>query len=123
MVFLRQQRRSVAITALFYVFFVLVSGTALVQADGEEPFVGVIKKIARDRIIAKVTERCDSGLSVGEEIVLFITNDTTILSNKSMKVIPLKRLSVGSSVWIKPDTLPNNNVEASILIVEKRRAR
>lgn len=122
MVFLRQQKKSVAIMALFQVFFVLVLGTTLVQADGEEPFVGVIKKIARDRIIAKVTERCDSVRSVGEEIMLLITKDTTI-RNSSMKVIPLKRLSVGSSVWIKPNTLSNNDVEASILIVEKRRAR
>lgn len=122
MLFLRQQRRSVAITALFYVCFVLVSGTALVQADGEEPFVGVIEKISGDTITIRVTEENQSALSVGDEVTLFITKDTTI-RDESLDIVPFKRLFVGSSVRVKPNTLPNKDVEASILIVEKRRAR
>ena len=114
----RQQNKSVALFILVYLFFLLVSGPAVVHADGEEPFVGVIEEILSGRITIKVTQAGYSERTVGEQVTLLITTDTTI-RDASRQIIPFERLSVASSVWIKPNTLPNKDVEASIVIVER----
>jgi hypothetical protein len=114
----RQYNKSVALVILVPLFFLLISGSTLVQADGEEPFVGVIEEILSDRITVKVTQARYSERTVGEQVSLLITTDTTI-RDASRKVIPLERLSVAYSVWIKPNTLPNKDVEASIVIEER----
>jgi len=118
MIVIRQQNKSVALIILVHLFLLLVSGPAVVQADGEEPFVGVIEEILSDRITVKVTEARYSARTVGEQVSLLITTDTT-MRDASRKVIPFERLSVASSVWIKPNTLPNKDVEASIVIEER----
>jgi hypothetical protein len=114
----RQQNKTVALVILVHLFLLLISGSALVHADGEEPFVGVIEEILSDRITVKVTQARYSERIVGEQVLLLITTDTT-MRDASRKVIPFERLSVASSVWIKPNTLPNKDVEASIVIEER----
>jgi hypothetical protein len=114
----RQHNKSVALVIWVFLFLLLISGSALVHADGEEPFVGVIEGILSDRITVKVTEARYSERIVGEQALLLITTGTTI-RDASRKVIPFERLSVASSVWIKPNTLPNKDVEASIVIEER----
>ena len=118
MIVIRQQNKSVALIILVHLFLLLISGPAVVHADGEEPFVGVIEQILSDGITVKVTQTRYSERTIGEQVSLLITTDTTI-RDASRKVIPFERLSVASSVWIKPNTLPNKDVEASIVIVER----
>lgn len=114
----RQQNKTVALVILVHLFLLLISGSALVHADGEEPFVGVIEEILSDRITVKVTQARYSERIVGEQVSLLVTTDTTI-RDASRKVISFERLPVASSVWIKPNTLPNKDVEASIVIEER----
>ena len=69
----RQQNKSVALFILVHLFFLLVSGTAIVHADGEEPFVGVIDQILSDRITITVTQAGYSERTVGEQVTLLIS--------------------------------------------------
>ncbi len=120
MTLIRQLNKSLAMVALCQAFFLLVVWTGAVRADGEEPFVGVIKEIGRGMITAEVTKQCDSIRGVGDEVVLLITSGT-VTRDKSMKVISSRRLRIGTTVRVQPNTLSNRDVEASILIVENRR--
>ena len=114
MVCVREQKKSFTLVVLCQVFFVLVSATALVLADGEEPFVGVIKKIAADSNIVEVLRDNPAGRTAGEKITVLIREDPRII-DKSRNLIGFERLSVGSVVRIKPITRPNKDVEADII--------
>jgi len=122
MTLVRQQERLLTIVALCLAFFLLITWTRVAQADGEEPFVGVIKKIDENMITVEVTKQCDSLREMGDEVMLLITRGT-ITRDNSMKIISSKRLRVGLTVRVQPNTLSNRDVEASILIVENRRER
>ena len=111
-----------AFVAVLHMLVVLLLGTVLVQADGEEPFVGKIKSIAVNSMVIELTENKGSLRTAGDEVTLLVGKDTTI-RNEARRIIPFKRLKVGSLVWIKPNTLSNKDVKACIVIVEKRRAR
>jgi hypothetical protein len=119
MIAMRQHIKSLIIVGVCHVFFLLASGTALVQADGEEPFVGVIKKMAADRILVEVIRNNPAGRTVGEKIMVLIRENPRII-DKSRNLIGFKRLSVGSVVRIKPITRPNNDVEAGIIYLVGR---
>jgi hypothetical protein len=114
MSFASQPKKAVALVLLFQVFFPLFFGTAVVQADGEEPFVGVIDRILSDRITVAVTQARYSERTVGEKITVLIREDPRII-DKSRNLIGFERLSVGSVVRIKPITRPNKDVEADII--------
>lgn len=116
---MREQKTLVAFVAIFQVLFLLVSGTALVQADGEELFLGKIKKMAADRIVVEVMRNNPAGRTVGEKMTLLMGEHTKI-RDSSQNLIPFKRLSVGSVVWIRPHTRPNNDVEAVIIYLVER---
>ncbi|MBW2265471.1 MAG: hypothetical protein JRF28_04770 [Deltaproteobacteria bacterium] len=115
-------KRLLTIVALCPVLLFLIVWTSVSQADGEEPFVGVIKKIDENMITVEVTKQCDSLREMGDEVMLLITRGT-ITRDNSMKIISSKRLRVGLTVRVQPNTLSNRDVEASILIVENRRER
>jgi hypothetical protein len=121
MISVRQQKTSIAFGILLHLFFLLVSGPAVVHADTEEPFVGVIEDLSKDSITVRVTKVLYSPRAVGDQVRLLITKDTTIreIKGRSSKVIPFERLSVASSVWISPNTLANKEIEASVVILEK----
>ena len=119
MIAMRQHIKSLIIVVVCHVFFLLVSGMALVQADGEEPFIGKIKKIAADRILVEVMRNNPAGRTVGEKITVLIPEETRII-DKSRNIIPFKRLSVDSVVRIKPNTRPNKDVEADIIQIVGR---
>jgi len=95
-------------------FIILVSDLTLVQADGEELFLGKIKKMAADRIVVEVMRNNPAGRTVGEKMTLLMGEHTKI-RDSSRNLIPFKRLSVGSVVRIRPITRPNNDVEAGII--------
>ena len=119
MISMRQQKKSLVVVGVFQVFFLLVSGMALVQADGEEPFVGKIEKIAADRILVEVMRNNAAGRTAGEKITVLIPEETRII-DKSRNLIPFKRLSVDLVVQIKPNTRPNKDVEADIIQIVGR---
>lgn len=110
----RNPKKPLALVVAFQLFFLFVLGIGYVQADGEEPFVGKIKKIAADSIIVEVLRDNPAGRTVGEKIMVLIRENPRII-DKSRNIIPFKRLSVGCVVRIRPITRPNNDVEAGII--------
>jgi hypothetical protein len=125
MISVRQQKISIAFVILLHLFLLLFSGTPVVQADGEEPFVGVIEDLSKDSITVRVTKVLYSPRALGDQVRLLISKDMTIreIKGQSSKVIPFERLSLGSSIWIKPNTLANQEVEASVVILEQDGSR
>jgi len=125
MISVRRQKASIAFVILLHLFLLLPSATPVVQADGEEPFIGVIEDLSKDSITVRVTKVLYSRLAPGDQIRLLISKDTTIreIRGQSSKVIPFERLSIASSVWIKPNTLANQDVEASVVIVKHEPSR
>jgi hypothetical protein len=119
MIAIRQHIKSLIIVGVCHVFFLLASGTALVQADGEELFLGKIKKMAADRIVVEVMRNNAAGRTAGEKITVLMRENPRII-DKSRNLIPFKRLSVGSVVRIRPITHPNNDVEAGIIYLVGR---
>lgn len=111
------QNRAAVLVVLCQVFFVLVVGISVVQADGEEPFAGVIEKIASDTITIRVTDKEFSERKIGDKVTLVITEDTMI-TDKSRNTISFDKLSAGLSVEIKPRTLPDKHVEATMIKVK-----
>ncbi len=104
------------------VFLLLVSGMALVHADGEESLYGVIERIAPRNITIRLAEKSkyDPARAAGAEVILTIT-DETMIRDESLHVIPIGNLPVGSSVYVKPRTLPNKE-RLAVLIQILRRA-
>ena len=125
MISVRQQNTAIAFVILLHVLLLLLSAPAVVQADTEEPFIGVIEDLSKYSITLRVTEVLYSRRGLGDQVRLLITQDTTIreIKGRSSKVIPFERLSVGSLVWIMPHTLANEEVEASVVILEQDRSR
>ena len=122
----RQQKPFIAFVILLHFFLLLLSGPGVVHADVEEPFIiGVIEDLSKDSITVRVTKVLYSPRALGDQVKLRITKDTTIreIKGRSSKVIPFERLSVGSLVWIMPHTLANQEVEASVVILEQDRSR
>ena len=105
---------------VFFVLFATLAATPMVHADGEEAFVGVIQGIATGKMTINITDPGDSSRSLGKEIDVLITRNT-IVRDASLETISFRRLSVGTAVRIQPNTLSNNDIEASIVIVDKRR--
>jgi hypothetical protein len=122
----RQQKPFIAFVILLHFFLFLLSGPGVVHADVEEPFIiGVIEDLSKDSITVRVTQAPSSPRAPGDQVKLLMTKDTTIreIKGRSSKVIPFERLSVGSLVWIMPHTLANQEVEASVVILEQDRSR
>lgn len=121
MISVRQQKTFIAFVILLHFFLLLLSGPGVVHADTEEPFVGVIEDLSKDSITVRVTKVLYSPRALGDQVKLLMTKDTTIreIKGRSSKVIPFERLSVASSVWIMPHTLANEEVEASVVILEQ----
>ena len=119
MMSIRQHIKSLIIVGVCHVFFLLASGTALVQADGEELFLGKIKKMPADSIVVEVMRNNPAGRTVGEKMTLLMGEHTKIMDT-SRNLIPFKRLSVGSVVWIRPHTRSNNDVDAVVIYLVGR---
>ncbi|MGD8513782.1 MAG: hypothetical protein PVG85_07520 [Deltaproteobacteria bacterium] len=125
MISVRQQKTSIASIILLHLFLLLLSGPSVVHADGEEPFIGVIEDLSKDSITVRVTKVLYSPRALGDQARLLISKDMAIreIKGQSSKVIPFEKLSLGSSIWIKPNTLANQDVEASVVIVEHEPSR
>jgi hypothetical protein len=125
MISVRQQKTSITFVILLHLFLFLPPGAPVVQADGEEPFIGVIEDLSKHSITVRVTKVLYSPRALGDQVRLLMTKDTTIreIKGQSSKVIPFERLSVGSLVWISPHTLANEEVEASVVILEHEPSR
>lgn len=125
MISVRQQKTSIAFVILLHVCILLLTGPAVVRADGEEPFIGVIEDLSKNSITVRVTKVLYSPRALGDQVRLLITQDTTIreIRGRSSKVIPFESLSVASLVEISPHTLANQEVEASVVILEQDRSR
>ena len=126
MISVRQQKTSMAFVILLHLLLLLLSGPAVVHAGIEEPFIiGVIEDLSKHSITVRVTQVPYSPRGLGDQVTLLITKDTTIreIKGRSSKIIPFERLSVGSLVWIMPHTLANEEVEASVVILEQDRSR
>jgi hypothetical protein len=119
MIAIRQHIKSRVVVGIFQILFLLASGTALVQADGEELFLGKIKTMAEDSLVVEVMRNNPDGRTVGEKMTLLMGEQTKI-RDASRNLIPFKRLSVGSVAWIRPHTRPNNDVEAVIIYLVGR---
>lgn len=123
MVIRREQKKAVALVMIVQVFLLLVSGMALVHADGEESLYGVIERVAARSITIRLTEKSkyDSARSAGAEAILTIT-DETMIRDEFLHIVSVRNLSVGSSVYVKPRTLPNKE-KLAVLIQIMRRTR
>ena len=124
MFFLKQQKMSIAFMIVLLLFFVLTSGVTVARADGEDPFVGRITAIGAESMTVRVTDQILSTRSTGDAVELVITEETRVLKrvDNRLEVVPLKDLHTGIRVQIKPNTLPNEDVEAeSIEIIRGAR--
>ena len=124
MFFLKQQKMSIAFMIALLLFFVLASGVTVARADGEDPFVGKITAIDAESMTIRVTDQILSERSKGDAVKLVITEETRvlILIDNRLEAVPLKELHTGFLVQIKPNTLPNEDVEAeSIEIIRGAR--
>jgi hypothetical protein len=119
----REQRRAVALVTVVQVFLLLVAGMALVHADGEESLYGRVDRIAPKSITLRLTEKSkyDSTRSTGAEVVLAITEETMV-RDEFLHIVSVGNVSVGSSVYVKPRTLPNGE-RLAVLIQVLRRTR
>jgi hypothetical protein len=123
MVLHREKRKAVALVMIVQVFLLLVSGMALVHADGEESLYGTVERIAPRSITIRLTEKRKyaSARSAGAEVILAIT-DETMIRDEFVHIVSVGNLSVGTSVYVKPRTLPNGE-RLAVLIQILRRAR
>lgn len=124
MFFLKQQKMSIAFMIALLLFFVLASGVTVARADGEDPFVGKITAIDAESMTIRVTDQILSPRSKGDAVKLVITEETRvlILIDNRLEAVPLKELKTGFLVYVKPNTLPNEDVEAvSIEIIKGAR--
>jgi len=122
---MRQQNTAIAFIILLHACISLLLGPAALHADGEEPFVGVIEDLSKNSITVRVTKALYSPRAIGDQVRLLLRKDMAIreIKGRSSKVIPIERLSLGSSIWIKPNTLANQEVEASVVILEQDGSR
>jgi hypothetical protein len=123
MVLHREQRKAVALVMIVQAFLLLVSGMTLVHADGEESLYGTVERIAPRSITIRLTEKSkyDSARLAGAEIILAMT-DETIIRDEFLHIVSVGNLSVGTSVYVKPRTLPDKE-RMAVLIQILRRAR
>lgn len=119
MVSARHTIKPLALVVAFQLFILFVLNIGYVQADGEELFLGKIKKMAADSLVVEVMRNNPDGRTVGEKMTL-LTGEHTKIMDTSRNVISFKRLSVDSVVWIRPHTLPNNDVEAVVIYLVGR---
>lgn len=125
MFFLKQQKMSTAFMIVLLLFFVSASGVTVARADGEDPFVGRITAIDAESMTIRVTDQILSARSKGEAVKLIITEETRILTliDNRLEAVPLKELKTGFLVQIKPNTLPNEDVEAETVEIIKESGR
>lgn len=124
MFFLKQQKMSIAFMILLLLFFVSASGVTVARADGEDPLVGKITAIDAESMTVRVIDQALSPRRKGEAVKLIITEETRALKliDNRLEAVPLKELKSGFLVQIKPNTLPNEDVEAeSIEIIRGAR--
>jgi hypothetical protein len=115
-------RRPIALIALLMLLqplLVLFWGVNVAHPNGEEPVVGVIETIApgSDGITITVTEG-PSVLTIGVGVAVHITKDTKIM-DKARDTISFGKLSVGSEVRIKPNSVSVTEVEAGMVQIIK----
>jgi hypothetical protein len=119
----REQRKAIALVTVVQVFLLLVSGMGLVHADGEESLYGRVDRITPGTITLRLTEKSKYGSarSAGAKVMLTIT-DETMIRDEFLHIVSVGNLSVGSSVYVKPRTLPNGE-RLAVLIQVLRRTR
>lgn len=111
----RQPIALMALLMLLHPLSVLSWGVNVAHANGEEPVIGVIETIApgSDGITVTVTEG-PSVLTIGAGVAVHITKDTRIM-DKVRNTVPFGKLSVGSEVRIKPNSVSVAEVEAGMV--------
>lgn len=121
MFFLKQQKMSIAFMILLLLFFVSASGVTVAWADGEDPLVGKITAIDAESMTVRVIDQALSPRRKGEAVILIITEETRALKliDNRLEAVPLKELKSGFLVQIKPNTLPNEDVEAESIEIIK----
>jgi hypothetical protein len=121
MILHREQKEAVALVTIVQVFLLLVSGMALVHADGEESLYGVIERIAPRSMTIRLTEnsKYNSARAAGAEVILTIT-DETMIRDEFLHIVSVRNLSAGSSVYVKPRTLPNKETLAVLVQIMRR---
>lgn len=121
MVLYKYKKRSVTLGVFFCMFFALFLCVSSAQADGEEPFIGVIQEITVNTIMVEVTKKNYSTYKTGEKVVLHLKENTRIVlkDDKLLKPVSRNWLSVGSLVRVKPNTLLQR-VEADTVVIIRR---
>jgi len=121
----RFQKRSMIFIDMFVcIFFVLCLWIPAAQADGEEPFIGVIQEITTDTILVEVTQQAYSTYEIGEQVVLYVSENTRIVVDDPVRLKPVSKdlFSTGTLVEVKPNTL-SDKVEADTVLIIKRRVK
>ena len=140
MVSFNQQKMRLVLSVLMWMVFFLVSGASVALADGEEPFEGIIEKIetinpddagiSAPEIFGKpythtITVRLSAQTLSTPIVTLLINADTRVVERTTSGVegVPIQRLKAGSSVRIKPTTLPSKDILADRVEIIGRAGR
>ena len=140
MVSFNQQKMRLVLSVSMWMVLFLVSGGSVALADGEESFEGTIEKIetinpadagiSAPEIFGKpythtITVRTSSQTLSSPIVSLLINADTKVVIRTTSGVdgVPIQRLEAGSSVRIKPITLPSKDILAGRVEIIRRAVR
>ena len=122
MFFLKQHKMSITFMIVLLLFFVSASGVTVARAGSEEAaFFGKITAIDAESVTVRLTDQGLSKWRTGSHVKLVITEDTRVLRliKNRLEDVPLKELKTGLLVYVAPNTLPNEDVEAIIIEIIK----
>ena len=140
MVSFNQQKMRLVLSVLMWMVLFLVSGGSVALADGEEPFEGTIEKIetidpddagiSAPEIFGKpythtITVRLSAQTLSTPIVTVLINADTRVVirTTSGVEGVPTQRLEAGSSVRIKPTTLPSKDILADRVEIIGRAGR
>ncbi len=140
MVSFNQQKMHLVLSVLMWMVLFLVSGGSVALADGEEPFEGTIEKIETinpadadinaPEIFGKpythmITVRPSAQTLSSPIVILLINADTRVVirTTSGVEGVLFERLEAGSSVRIKPTTLPSKDILADRVEIIRRAER